>query len=130
MKRSEIIRRVNDGMNTHPHRIFPPARFELGDDNCVAVAEALGVTVEPDEPPLPDRLEMAMGGEMQGGYAESTVDGVLILVRGLADNRADRALLNALVAAYNDRPPPFHLPRFEPALGYLGRRLTEEKGKP
>lgn len=103
MKRSEIIRRLGPQLERISRYCTDGWKERTAIPSAWAedIAEALGVTVEPDEPALPDVLEMAQGGDVQGGYQETTVDGICIRVHGATDNRA---LLHKLITVYNVRP--------------------------
>ena len=103
MKRSEVIRRAREVACEPPRTVF------LGDDVLVDLATALGIEVEPDEEPLPDRLEYYAGGTsidgIRPGYSyRRTVGG--ITVRRLVVRRAAR------------RPPPRI--RLAPSLAHGG----------
>jgi len=98
MKRSEVIRRAKG--------IGGPLLID--EDYTTRLATALGIEVEPDEPALPERLELDAGikgtsaewhswGHYYGGPQSRSYH---IEVHGLEH----KALLDALISAYNSRP--------------------------
>lgn len=93
----------------------------VSNDEAVSIAAALGVTVEPDEPALPDQVFLGDAqdhtprwGKERGNYAAMPDGWSAFSLRsecnGLHTHRgclvADRALADALLAAYNERPRP------------------------
>jgi hypothetical protein len=110
MKRSEILKRARNGE--------PPCDPNwLPDEALLVIATALGIEVEPDEEPLPERLSLirqpALDKGCHEGYfigdaeREDFPTGVLaavVLNGGRPSVPFSRALLDALISAYNERP--------------------------
>jgi hypothetical protein len=102
MKRSEILKRARNGE--------PPCDPNwLPDEALLVIATALGIEVEPDEEPLPERLASHSGAtSMDGispGYSYRQVgNGVEVRVSSRQPGMWCDALLDALISAYNERP--------------------------
>jgi hypothetical protein len=108
MKRSEVIRRGREGHPAGPTRSAGGGLLAtLTDDSLLALATALGIEVEPDEVPLPERLVLSARDEYGPSGPERSMrdfngNGGHILVFSRAGNA--KALLDALISAYNERP--------------------------
>lgn len=115
MKRSEIIRRLETAIGSS---LTGDSTAIVRQSDLLNIAFALGVTVEPDEPPLPDRIflgdpqdrtprwgrEPGDNAPMPGSWAayplRSEDDGLHTHHGCLVTNRATA---EALITAYNDR---------------------------
>jgi hypothetical protein len=110
MKRSEILKRARNGEPPWDPNWLP-------DEALLGIATALGIEVEPDEEPLPERLSLirqpALDKGCHEGYfigdaeREDFPTGVLaavVLNGGRPSVPFSRALLDALISAYNERP--------------------------
>lgn len=101
MKRAEIIRRLRRGSLScaalSGRSVSGGLLASLDDDSLVAIAEWLGIEVEPDDEPLPDTMWFH-GGCIGGGVAGAPY------LRTFYDYALDRRVAQALVDAYNNRP--------------------------
>jgi hypothetical protein len=107
MKRSEVIRRLDTVFGNVGCACSQCPRCETNDDDLARAATALGIEVEPDEEPLPERLAPSARDEYGPSSPERSMrdfngNGGHIFVFSRAGNA--RALLDALISAYNGRP--------------------------
>lgn len=112
MKRSEIIRRLREGRCLDGERgrsVSGGLLAELADESLLHIADWLGVAVEPDEPALPDRLNITVHRNHDSHGPAYTLaetlaeDSVSVTVCGPTMEFC-KQLADALVAAYNARP--------------------------
>jgi hypothetical protein len=108
VKRSEVIKRAGGYWATTGCKEAPLGTISrLADNALVGIATALGIEVEPDEEPLPERLVLSAEDDYGPSSPERSMRNLNgneghILVYSSAGNA--RALLDALISAYNERP--------------------------
>jgi hypothetical protein len=108
LKRGEVIRRCREGrIGGEWWSASGGLLVNLTEDSLLALATALGIEVEPDEEPLPERLVLSARDEYgppspERSRRDFNGNEGHILVFSRAGNA--RRLLDALISAYNERP--------------------------
>lgn len=114
MKRSEVIKRLREplnaavGMSRANNVNYAGEGLALIEEGCIlAIAQALGITVEPDEPELPEHLVLDHCGGPGYRLMDDSEGGAIWGLTGInltCPSHEARKLLDALIAAYNNRP--------------------------
>jgi hypothetical protein len=108
VKRSEVTRRLAPSLKSLIDRSILERGVLFTEEGAIeSIATALGIEVEPDEEPLPERLGMTVAKGRFGYTALSDEDSIYVTTTDPDRvTPADRslALLDALISAYNERP--------------------------